>query len=148
MLYEGDVIIREQKAQWACLHLINKYEANMESKRQQKFARLIQKDLGELFQREGAQYLPGSMITVTKVRATPDLGMVRVFLSFFAVKDAQEAIKTIRAHSSEIRYNLGKKIKDQVKGIPNLVFFLDDTSEYVAKMDQIFEEIKKGEGEE
>lgn len=115
----------------------------MESKRQQKFARVIQKDLGELFQREAAGYLPNVMITVTKVRATADLGLARIFLSFFNAPNPDLAINTIKAHSSEIRYNLGKKIKDQVRGIPQLEFFLDDTNEYVDRMDKIFTKIQK-----
>lgn len=119
----------------------------MESKRQQKFARVIQKDLGEIFQREGAQYIPNSMITVTKVRATADLGMARVFLSFFNVPDNAEAIKTIQSKTSEIRYILGKKIKDQVRGIPQLDFFLDDTSDYVDRIDKIFNKIQKEDNE-
>ncbi len=118
----------------------------MESKRQQKFSRVIQKDLGEIFQREGNNYLPNAMITVTKVRATPDLGIVRIFLSFFNVEDADQAIKTIREKASEIRYTLGKRIKDQVRGVPQLEFFLDDTNEYVDKMDKLFSGIEKTDG--
>ncbi|MBK0381401.1 30S ribosome-binding factor RbfA [Pedobacter sp. SD-b] len=119
----------------------------MESKRQQKFARVIQKDLGEYFQRGAASILPNTMITVTKVRATPDLGIARVYLSFFNTPDQQLAINTIKAQTSEIRYNLGKRIKDQVKGIPQLEFFLDDTSDYVERMDQIFTSINHDEDE-
>ena len=115
----------------------------MESKRQQKFARVIQKDLGELFQRDGNTLLPNTMITVTKVRTTPDLGIVRVYLSFFNSPNSQLALNTIRAHASEIRYNLGKRIKDQVRGVPQLEFFIDDTNEYVDKMDKIFTRIHK-----
>ena len=115
----------------------------MESKRQQKFARVIQKDLGELFQRDGNTLLPNTMITVTKVRTTPDLGIVRVYLSFFNSPNSQLALNTIRAHGSEIRYNLGKRIKDQVRGVPQLEFFIDDTNEYVDKMDKIFTRIHK-----
>lgn len=115
----------------------------MESKRQQKFARVIQKDLGEIFQREGNQYLPNTMITVTKVRATPDLGIARVFLSFFNAENQQLAISTIKAQTAEIRYNLGKRIKDNVRGIPKLEFFIDDTNEYVDRMDKIFTRIHK-----
>jgi len=117
----------------------------MESKRQQKFARVIQKDLGEYFQREANNLIPNSMITVTKVRATPDLGLVKVFLSFFNVPDTAEAIKSIKARASEIRYLLGKKIKDQVKSVPQLDFFIDDTNEYVDKMDKLFDEINNKE---
>jgi ribosome-binding factor A len=115
----------------------------MESKRQQKFARVIQKDLGELFQREGNNLLPNTMITVTKVRTTPDLGIVRVFLSFFNSPNNVLAINTIKAHTAEIRYNLGKRIKDQVRGVPQLEFFIDDTNEYVDRMDKIFTRIHK-----
>ena len=117
----------------------------MESKRQQKFSRVIQKDLGEIFQREGNNLLPNSMITVTKVRATPDLGIVRVYLSFFNAPDNILAINTIKAKTAEIRYILGKKIKDQVRGVPQLEFFIDDTNEYVDRMDQIFTRINKDE---
>lgn len=120
----------------------------MESKRQQKFARVIQKDLGEIFQREGNNYLPNAMITVTKVRATSDLGTVRVFLSFFNVEEPESALKTIREKTSEVRYTLGKRIKDQVKAVPQLDFFLDDTNEYVERMDKIFSGIQKNEDAE
>lgn len=115
----------------------------MESKRQQKFARVIQKDLGELFQREGNNLLPDTMITVTKVRATPDLSIVRIYLSFFNTPNNLLAINTIKAHGAEIRYNLGKRIKDQVRGVPQLEFFIDDTNEYVDRMDKIFIRIHK-----
>ena len=117
----------------------------MESKRQQKFSRVIQKELSEIFQRETNTLLPNAMITITKVRATPDLGIVRVFLSFFNTPDHALAIHTINAHNSEIRYNLGKRIKDQVRGVPQLEFFMDDTNEYVNKMDKIFQHIHKDE---
>jgi len=120
----------------------------MESKRQQKFARVIQKDLGEMFQRDAAVYLPNIMITVTKVRATADLGLARIFLSFFNAPNPELAIATIKSHTSEIRYNLGKKIKDQVRGIPQLEFFLDDTNEYVDRMDKIFNRIQKKDTED
>lgn len=118
----------------------------MESKRQQKFSRLIQKELSEIFQRESNSLLPSAMITITKVRATPDLGIVRVYLSFFNTPDTVLAINTITAHCAEIRYNLGKRIKDQVRGVPQIEFFMDDTNEYVDKMDKIFKRINEDEG--
>lgn len=115
----------------------------MESKRQQKFAGVIQKDLAEIFQREGMSLLPNIMVTITKVRVTPDLAIARVYLSFFNSKDNTLAINTIKAHANEIRFKLGNRIKDQVRIIPHLEFFLDDTSEYVAHMDKIFDQISK-----
>ncbi len=120
----------------------------MESKRQQKFAGVIQKDLAAIFQREGMNYLPGTLITITKVRVTPDLAMARIFLSFFNNNNPDAAIKTIKSHASEMRYKLGARIKDQVRVIPQLDFFLDDTSEYVNRMEKIFNKIHTEEDKE
>jgi ribosome-binding factor A len=115
----------------------------MESKRQQKFAGVIQQDLAAIFQREGINYLPNTLITITKVRVTPDLAIARVFLSFFNNNNSPLALQTIKLHANEIRYKLGSRIKDQVRIIPQLEFFVDDTSEYVERMDKIFEKINK-----
>jgi ribosome-binding factor A len=117
----------------------------MESKRQQKFAGVIQQDLAAIFQREGNNYLPNTMVTITKVRVTPDLAIARIFLSFFGNANAQLALQTIKQHASEIRYKLGSRIKDQVRIIPQLEFFVDDTSEYVDRMDKIFDKLSKEE---
>jgi ribosome-binding factor A len=117
----------------------------MESKRQQKFSGVIQQDLAAIFQREGINYLPNTLITITKVRATPDLAIARVFLSFFNNANPQLALQTIKLHANEIRYKLGARIKDQVRIIPQLEFFIDDTSEYVERMDKIFEKISREE---
>ena len=117
----------------------------MESKRQQKFAGVIQEDLAAILQRESANYLPNTMITITKVRVTPDLAIARVFLSFFNTPNNQLALQTIKLHASEIRYKLGSRIKDQVRVIPQLEFFIDDTSESVDRMDKIFDKISKEE---
>jgi ribosome-binding factor A len=117
----------------------------MESKRQQKFAGVIQQDLAAIFQREGNNYLPNTMVTITKVRVTPDLAIARIFLSFFGNANAQLALQTIKQHASEIRYKLGARIKDQVRIIPQLEFFVDDTSEYVDRMDKIFDKLSKEE---
>jgi ribosome-binding factor A len=117
----------------------------MESKRQQKFAGVIQQDLAAIFQREGMSLLPNTMITITKVRVTPDLALARVFLSFFNNTNNQLALNTIKAHASEIRYKLGARIKDQVRIIPQLEFFVDDTSDYVERMDKIFDKISREE---
>lgn len=115
----------------------------MESKRQQKFAGVIQKDLAEIFQREGMNFLPNIMVTITKVRVSPDLALARVYLSFFKSANNTLALNTIKLHASEIRYKLGSRIKDQVRVVPQLDFFVDDTSEYVERMDKIFDKISK-----
>jgi len=117
----------------------------MESKRQQKFAGVLQQDLAAIFQREGMNFLPNTLVTITKVRVTPDLALARIHLSFFNNSNSQAALQTIRAHTSEIRYKLGARIKDQVRVIPQLEFFVDDTSAYVERMDKIFDQIGKEE---
>ena len=113
----------------------------MESKRQQKFAGVIQKDLAAIFQREGMRYLPNTLVTITKVRVTPDLALARIFLSFFNNQNTALALNTVKSHANEIRYKLGARIKDQVRVIPQLEFFVDDTNEYVERMDKIFDKI-------
>ncbi len=122
---------------------VNQPIKNMESKRQQKFAGVIQKDLAEIFQREGANLLPNTMVTITKVRVTSDLAIARVYLSFFNSPNHTLALNTIKAHAGEIRYKLGSRIKDQARIVPQLEFFVDDTSEYVERMDKIFDKISK-----
>lgn len=115
----------------------------MESKRQQKFAGVIQKDLAEIFQREGMNFLPNTLVTITKVRITPDLAIARVFLSFFNSSNTSLALNTVKAHASEIRYKLGARIKNQARIVPQLEFFLDDTNTYVERMDKIFDKISQ-----
>lgn len=115
----------------------------MESKRQQKFAGVIQKDLAEIFQREGMNFLPNTLVTITKVRVTPDLAIARVFLSFFNTENTGLALNTIKAHAGEIRYKLGARIKDQARIVPQLEFFVDDTNKYVERMDKLFDKISK-----
>jgi len=115
----------------------------MESNRQKKFAGLLQEELAAIFQREGAVYLPNTLVTITKVRVSPDLAVAKVYISFLNASSGAEAINTINAHAGEIRYKLGTRIRHQVRVIPNLVFFEDDTNTYVERMDQLFDEIAK-----
>lgn len=115
----------------------------IESKRQQRFAGVIQQDLAEMFQREGNVWAPGAFVTVTKVRVTPDLAIARIYLSFLNTQTAKDDIATIKTKTNEIRYKLGARIKHQARIVPQLEFFLDDTNEYVEHMDKIFDEISK-----
>ena len=113
----------------------------MESKRQQKFAGLIQEELAAIFQREGASYLPNTLVTITKVRVSPDLAVAKVYLSFFNTNNTTLSAATVNSHASEIRYKLGARIRHQARVIPTLSFFVDDTNEYVEHMDKIFNKI-------
>lgn len=114
-----------------------------ESKRQQRFAGVIQQDLAELFHREGGQWTAGNFITITRVRMTPDLSIARVFVSFLDTGKAKAGLESIKSHASEIRYKLGARIKNHARIVPQLEFFIDDTNEYVAQMDRLFAEISQ-----
>lgn len=114
-----------------------------ESKRQQRFAGVIQQDLAELFLRDASSWAPGAFITVTKVRVSPDLAIIRAYLSFLNSITANADLALIRSKANEIRYKLGARIKNQVRVVPHLEFFLDDTLEYVEHMDKIFDKISK-----
>lgn len=116
---------------------------NMESKRQQKFAGLLQEELASIFQREGASYLPNTLVTITKVRVSPDLAVAKVYLSFLNTNNTNLSLATVNSHASEIRYKLGTRIRHQARVIPTLNFFVDDTNEYVEHMDKIFDKIAK-----
>lgn len=114
----------------------------MESKRQQKFGKLLLKELSELFQREMNLLIPNVLITITTVRVTPDLSMAKVYLSLLTTANVDETIKLIRSHTKEVRYKLGTKIKDQVRVIPALEFFLDDSLDYAERMDKLLSELQ------
>ena len=115
----------------------------MESKRQQKVARQLQKDLSEIFQREvphlfNSASSPGAFITVTSVRVSPDLSVARVYLSFLATKNKQLLLETIQEKGKVIRQHLGDRVRHQLRIVPELNFFLDDTADYADKMDKLF----------
>ena len=115
----------------------------MESKRQQKFAGVLQEELAQVFQREGGALLPNTLVTITRVRVSPDLAVAKVYLSFFNTNNTTLSINTVNAHAGEIRYKLGARIRHQVRVVPELTFFVDDTNEYVERMDHLFEKIAK-----
>ena len=110
----------------------------MESKRQQKVARQLQKDLSEIFQREVPHLFNGAFITVTSVRVSPDLSVARVYLSFLATKNKEMLIETIREHSRVLRQHLGDRVRHQLRVVPDVTYFIDDTAEYAEKMDKLF----------
>jgi len=113
----------------------------VDSKRQEKFARLIQKDLGEIFQVASRNLFGGAFITVREVKVSPDLGLARAYLSFFQVDDKEEMLDKVRSHSKEIRHELAQKIRHQVRKIPALEFFLDDSLDYAQHMEKVFKRL-------
>ena len=111
----------------------------MESKRQQKFGRQIQKDLSDIFQKEFREVFGGAMVTVTDVKMSPDLSVARCYLSFLLADRPQDLIDSLIDQQKGIRNAIANRIRKQVRIIPNFVFFLDDTAAYAAKIDALFE---------
>ncbi len=111
----------------------------MESKRQQRIARLLQKDLGEIFQQDATSLAPGAMVTVTKVHVTSDLGICRVYLSLFATNDKPATLERIRSHKGEIKYKLGNRIRQQLRTVPDLEFYEDDSLDYIDNIERLLD---------
>jgi ribosome-binding factor A len=109
----------------------------METIRQQKIARLLQKEVGEIFSKSEVIVLKGTMISVTQARVSPDLSIAKIYVSLFPVDDKKEAIEELQGQASEVRYVLGKKIGKQLRHIPELHFYLDDSFDYAEKIDQL-----------
>ncbi len=112
----------------------------METTRQSKVSRLLQRDLGEIFQREGSRLFGNAMITVTKVHITRDLAVAKVFLSLFATNDKEQLIEKVRSHSKDIRFKLGQRIGKQVRVVPDLKFFLDDSLDYIENIEKLLDD--------
>jgi len=113
----------------------------MESKRQQKVGRQIQKDLGEIFQQDAQHLIHGSFVTITAVRVSPDLGIARAYLSFLPDKNKSFLLETIKENTKFIRQKLAERVRHQLRIVPHLQFFIDDTAEYAAKMDLLFADL-------
>jgi ribosome-binding factor A len=114
----------------------------MESTRQKKFNRLIQKELGDIFQKLGRELYEGAFITVTQAKVSPDLSICRVYLTFMLVKNPQDLLRQIKDNTKYIRQQLGNRIRHQARIIPDLIFYLDDTDEVTAKVDELFRQIE------
>ena len=109
----------------------------MTTTRQFKVSRRLEKELGNIFQREGNSIFAGKMITVTEVRITPDLGQARVFLGIFPAADKDSFNKTIQGHTQHLRHELGNRIRHQLRSVPELQFFLDDSLDYIENIDRL-----------
>ncbi|MDX2195372.1 MAG: 30S ribosome-binding factor RbfA [Cytophagales bacterium] len=113
----------------------------MNSTRQQKFARLIQKELAKYFQFDAKSMYSNMLISVTHVEVSPDLGVAKVYLSFMLSHDKEATLQHINANKKLIRQTLGKKIRNQVRVIPELIFLLNDSVDYVLKMENIIKNL-------
>src|SRR5580700_904216 len=113
-----------------------------EGKRQKQVAALIQKELNDIFQRLDLTMIDGGMISISSVKISPDLLQAKIYISFFQVKDAQDSMKHIEEKSWEIKRQLALRVKQQLRRIPVLQFFVDDTLDYVFKMEEILKKLK------
>ena len=109
---------------------------SMETTRQNKIARLIQKDLSNIFQAQTRQ-TRNLLVSVSVVRISPDLSVAKAYLSIFPSERAQEVLNNVNEHASEIRYELGKLERHQLRIIPELKFFLDDSLDYIDNIDKL-----------
>jgi len=109
----------------------------MSSIRQNKVARLLQKELGDILQKQAGVYCPGGLITVTVLRISPDLSVAKVFLSFFPNEKRVEYLESLNLNKKLIRLELGKRVKNQLRIVPELAFFIDDSLDYAYKIDTL-----------
>lgn len=113
----------------------------MESKRQMKFGRLIQREISEIFQKEARHVLGSIFATITEVKMSPDLGFAKVYVSIMQERDRKMNFKIIDEHKSEIRKYLGRRIGKTVRIIPELAFTLDETEDHAARIDSILSKL-------
>ncbi len=116
-----------------------------EGKRQKQVAAVIQQELNDIFMRLGLNMIDGGMVSISSVKVTPDLLEARIYLSLFKVADADATMKKIQAQAWEVKKELSERVKHQLRRIPVLQFYLDDTLDYVFKMEDIFKQINTGE---
>jgi ribosome-binding factor A len=114
-----------------------------ENKRQKQIAGLLNEEMNIIFQRLGLSMIDGGMLSISSVKVTPDLLEARFYLSFFQVKDIKAALKKIDDRHHEIKKELATKVRHQLRNIPVLKFFQDDTLDHVFKMEEIFKKINE-----
>ncbi len=113
--------------------------------RQQRVARQLQRDLSEMFQKELAPLAAGVLVSVTEVWISQDLEQVKVYLSIFPKERELEVFDNIQQNGKEIRYQLGKRVRHQLRVVPELLFRLDQSFDEAEKIEAILQEIHKND---
>ena len=111
----------------------------MDTNRQQKVNRLIQRELSEIFLLD-AKKMQGILISVTNVRVSPDLGIAHAYLSVFPSEKAEELVENINENVKTVRYDLGKRLRNQLRVIPELTFHVDDSLDYIENIDRLLKD--------
>jgi ribosome-binding factor A len=119
-----------------------------EGKRQKQVGGLIQEELNNIFQRMGLNMINGGMVSISSVKITPDLLEARVYLSFFQVADPQAALTIIQDKGWEIKKELGNRVRQQLRRIPEIKYFRDETLDHVFKMEELFKKISSERGDD
>ena len=114
-----------------------------EGKRQRQVAGVIQEEMNDIFRRLGLNMISGGMISISSIKVTPDLLEARIYLSLFKVADADAAMKKIEDRSWEIKKELAERVKHQLRRIPVLHYFKDDTLDNVFKMEELLKQINE-----
>jgi ribosome-binding factor A len=115
----------------------------VEGKRQKQVAGVLQEELNDIFNRLGLTMLEGGMVSISSVKITPDLLEARIYLSLFKVPDPAATLKRISDRNYEIKKELASRVKHQLRRIPELKYFLDDTLDHVFKMEDLFKKINE-----
>lgn len=116
-----------------------------ESKRQKQIGGLIQEEVNAIFQRLGMSFIDGGMISISSVKVTPDLLEARIYLSIFQAKDPKAVLKKVEERGWEVKKELADRVKHQLRRMPVLKFYQDDTLDHVFRMEELFKQIKDGE---
>ncbi|MFI3330940.1 MAG: 30S ribosome-binding factor RbfA [Rikenellaceae bacterium] len=111
----------------------------METTRQQKVSKQIQKDISDIFLREASEFLRGVITTVTQVRVSPDLSFAKIYISVFPFAKGEEIVKALTDNNKALRMALSRKMKNQLKSMPEIAFYLDDSLEYVENIDKLLQ---------
>jgi ribosome-binding factor A len=119
-----------------------------EGKRQKQISGLIQEEINVIFQRLGLNMIGGGMVSISSVKITPDLLEARIYISVFNATDNKEVLKKIEERAWEIKRELAARVKHQLRRIPELKFFPDDTLDHVFKMEELLKQIKTDENNE
>lgn len=109
----------------------------MDSTRQQKIARLIQRDIAEILQKDLADTIRGKLVTVTNARISPDLAYAKIYISVFPFEQSNAMLEAIKEKAWLVRRLLGTRIRNQLKIVPELEFFIDDSLEYIENIDNL-----------
>lgn len=109
----------------------------MESTRQKKVSKLIQKEVADIFLKKGNEIAHGKLLSITKVRISPDLSFAKIYISIFPAANQEEILKSVQDQGQKIRFELGQKVRSQLRIVPDIAFHIDDSLDYIDHIDKL-----------